>query len=140
MRFHIYRKMKLKTEKFISVRNIKGIILLLNVKIKLIADNLCTPKNEILQKVTLLDVNKYLQNAAHKGYELCQKEYEEKLRWIPVEEKLPDIDSDYPNFSVEVHVKNTEQSYVIAYYYFNEERWCFNNNSIDNVTHWRSFL
>lgn len=23
------------------------------------------------------------------GYELCQKEYEEKLRWIPVEEILP---------------------------------------------------
>ena len=69
-----------------------------------------------------------------------KKEYEEKLRWIPVEEKLPEIDPDYQNFSVEVHVKNTEQSYVIAYYYFNEERWCFNNNSIDNVTHWRSFL
>ena len=26
-----------------------------------------------------------------KGYSDCQKEYEEKLRWIPVEEKLPDI-------------------------------------------------
>ena len=26
------------------------------------------------------------------GYELCQKEYEEKLRWIPVEEELPPID------------------------------------------------
>ena len=69
-----------------------------------------------------------------------KKEYEEKLRWIPVEEKLPGIDPDYPNFSVEVHVKNTEQSNVIAYYYFNEKRWRFVNNSIDNVTHWRYFL
>ena len=25
------------------------------------------------------------------GYDICQKEYEEKLRWIPVEEKLPEI-------------------------------------------------
>lgn len=74
------------------------------------------------------------------GYEYCQKEYKEKLRWIPVEEKLPEIDSDYPDFSVEVHVKNTEQSHVIAYYFFNEKRWCFDNNSIDNVTHWRYFL
>ena len=23
------------------------------------------------------------------GYDICQKEYEEKLRWIPVEERLP---------------------------------------------------
>ena len=74
------------------------------------------------------------------GYDRACQEYEEKLRWIPVEEKLPEIDSDYPNFSVEVHVKNTEQSHVIAYYFFNEKRWCFDNNSIDNVTHWRSFL
>ena len=25
-----------------------------------------------------------------KGYSDCQKEYEEKLRWIPIEEKLPE--------------------------------------------------
>ena len=32
------------------------------------------------------------------GYELCQKEYEEKFRWIPIEEKLPEFDnSKYPN-------------------------------------------
>ena len=102
-------------------------------KLKEIADKLCTPKNEILYNVTLEEVNSYLNESAKQGYELCKKEYEEKLRWIPVEEKLPDIDSDYPNFSVEVHVKNTEESYVIAYYYFNEERWCFNNNSIENI-------
>lgn len=29
--------------------------------------------------------------AFQNGYEQCQKEYEEKLRWIPVEEKLPEI-------------------------------------------------
>lgn len=87
--------------------------------------------------MNILGVAKY---AFKDGYDFCKQEYEEKLRWIPVEEKLPEIDSDYPNFSVEVHVKNTEQSHVIAYYFFNEKRWCFDNNSIDNVTHWRSFL
>ena len=30
------------------------------------------------------------RNWFKKGFELCQKEYEEKLRWIPVEEKLPE--------------------------------------------------
>ena len=25
------------------------------------------------------------------GYDFCKKEYEEKLRWIPVEEKLPPL-------------------------------------------------
>lgn len=69
-----------------------------------------------------------------------KKEYEEKLRWIPVEEKLPEIDQDYPDFSVEVHVKNSNQSHIVAYYYFNVKSWCFDNNSIDNVTHWRSIL
>ena len=87
--------------------------------------------------MNILGVAKY---AFKDGYDFCKQEYEEKLRWIPVEEKLPEIDSDYPNYSVEVHVKNTEQSHVIAYYFFNEKRWCFDNNSIDNVTHWRSFL
>ena len=90
------------------------------------------------------DIANAFQNGAEFGYALAEnrikKEYEWKLRWIPVEEKLPEIDSDYPNFSVEVHVKNTEQSHVTAYYFFNEKRWCFDNNSIDKVTHWRYFL
>ena len=32
------------------------------------------------------------RSAFQNGYELCQKEYEEKLRWIPVEEELPGKD------------------------------------------------
>ena len=32
------------------------------------------------------------RDAFKNGYELCKKEYEEKLRWIPVEKKLPPID------------------------------------------------
>ena len=38
------------------------------------------------------------RSAFQNGYELCKKEYEEKLRWIPVEERLPEFDnSKYPN-------------------------------------------
>lgn len=59
-------------------------------KVKKIADNLCTPKNEILYNVTLNEVNDYLKIAAIQGYQLCQKEYEERLRWIPVEKRLPE--------------------------------------------------
>ena len=59
-------------------------------KLKEIADKLCTPKNEILYNVTLEEVNSYLNESAKQGYELCKKEYEEKLRWIPVEERLPE--------------------------------------------------
>ena len=32
------------------------------------------------------------RSAFQNGYELCQKEYEDKLRWIPVEEELPGKD------------------------------------------------
>lgn len=36
------------------------------------------------------EFHNYHQEAFKEGYTLCQKEYEEKLRWIPVEEKLPE--------------------------------------------------
>ena len=41
---------------------------------------------------------KNLQMCYDAGYLQCQQEYEEKLRWIPIEEKLPEFDnSKYPN-------------------------------------------
>ena len=40
----------------------------------------------------------HVEKAVIFGYELCQQEYEEKLRWIPVEERMPD-------YGVEVFVK-----------------------------------
>lgn len=35
------------------------------------------------------DTGRYVGYLA--GFKDCEKEYEEKLRWLPVEEKLPDI-------------------------------------------------
>ena len=43
-------------------------------------------------------INESTINSFEAGYEYCQKEYEEKLRWIPVEERMPD-------YGVEVFVK-----------------------------------
>ena len=103
----------------------------LNVKIKLIADNLCTPKNEILQKVTLLEVNEYLQNAAHKGYELCQKEYEEKLRWIPVEESKPEKKEE----QYQIQVLNRKNDIQVIW--FGSE---YDLTFINRFKAWRYFL
>lgn len=36
------------------------------------------------------EFHNYHQVAFKEGYEMCKKEYEEKLRWVPVEEKLPE--------------------------------------------------
>lgn len=38
------------------------------------------------------EFHNYHQEAFKEGYSLCQKEYEEKLRWIPIEEKEPPAD------------------------------------------------
>ena len=39
-----------------------------------------------------IDITRPVEFSVKAGYDFCQKEYEEKLRWIPVEEKLPPID------------------------------------------------
>jgi len=64
------------------------------------------------------------------GFEDCEKEYEEKLRWIPIEEKLPEPNSDVLakgiNGRIEViHFKETQFSTV---------------HHLRYVTHWRYFL
>lgn len=41
-------------------------------------------------QLTKIDIIEQNLNAIDFGYELCQKEYEEKLRWIPPTEKLPE--------------------------------------------------
>ena len=70
------------------------------------------------------------------GYELCQKEYEEKLRWIPVEEKLPEIGQ-------RVLLKNEFYEYV-GFLSKNEKDFraltveiSHSNEKINGITHWR---
>ena len=55
-------------------------------EIKKIAYSICDSCNEIGFNQVLEGLNT--------GIELCQKEYEEKLRWIPIEEKVPEIKKD----------------------------------------------
>ena len=76
------------------------------------------------------------RSAFQNGYELCQKEYEEKLRWIPVEEELPEIGQ-------RVLLKNEFYEYVG---FLSKNKKDFraltveisdSNEKISGVTHWR---
>ena len=70
------------------------------------------------------------------GYDRACKEYEEKLRWIPVAEKMPEINKY--GFTEELSTKNeygitNQKGYKNAKGKFT---WC----DTPNVTHWRYFL
>ena len=71
--------------------------------------------------------------------EKVKKEYEEKLRWIPVEEKLPEIGE-------RVLLKNEFYEYV-GFLSKNKKDFraltveiSYSNEKISGVTHWRYFL
>ena len=79
---------------------------------------------------------------AKRAYLHCQKEYEEKLRWIPVDEKLPPL-NQYVLF------KYSEGEYcvgclnVYGYYcspYIPVENDYASIHLLSEVTHWRSIL
>lgn len=71
-----------------------------------------------------------------KGYSDCKKEYEEKLRWIPVEERLPDN-------NILVEVRNDSCTPKYSHSFLKKRMWV---NPYSNVytspvpTHWRHIL
>lgn len=76
------------------------------------------------------------------GYRVLQKEYEDKHRWIPVEEKLPPLNQ-------EVLFKYSEGEYCIGClnvygYYCSPYNPTENDHAsihlLSEVTHWRAFL
>ena len=72
------------------------------------------------------------------GYELCQKEYEEKLRWILVEEKLPENRE-----RVLVKVLRSDKSTIIVTGSVVLDSklgvyWQSGHSTQRNVTHWLS--
>lgn len=78
------------------------------------------------------------------GAKDCNQKWEEKLRWIPVEEKLPEIDESLSkselHYSISVEVMNGVK---IQSAYFNTEtgKWrSLITGYIINPTHWRRFL
>ena len=72
------------------------------------------------------------------GADFIKKEYEEKLRWIPVEEKLPEIGQ-------RVLLKNEFYEYV-GFLSKNKKDFraltveiSYSNEKINGVTHWRFY-
>lgn len=71
------------------------------------------------------------RSAFQAGYEQCQKEYEDKLRWIPVEEKLPETYS-----KILATIKSPECTWVEEIG-FGEGRFQLpGRGDTDFVTHW----
>ena len=88
--------------------------------------------------------------------EKVKKEYEEKLRWIPIEEKLPEISSleKYNVVNVKFKTFKTDEEMVCSATLEEISQHCFENSpkhkrwfifpsaghELKTVTHWRSFL
>ena len=73
------------------------------------------------------------------GYEACQREYEDKLRWIPVEEKKPESNK------IAIIFKTKEERIYYGFYglscnFYVMLAEIFDKNiQVDEVTHWRYF-
>ena len=91
-------------------------------------------------QLTKMDIVEQNLNAIDFGYELCKREYEEKLRWIPVEEKLPE------SHKVEVMFKTKKGEFYFGFYGLSCNFYAMlaglldKNIQVDNVTHWRLIL
>ena len=67
--------------------------------------------------------------------EKVKKEYEEKIRWIPVEEKLPES-TKFVLCKCEV---NGRVDYIVSKYYKSGWQLHVFYSKVVKVTHWRSF-
>lgn len=93
-------------------------------------------------KLTKMDIIEQNLNAIDFGYDICKKEYEEKLRWIPIQEKTPEKDEKRieSNFSKFVLVKDIHGIPQSAYYNYKNKGFysnAFSEHEIMCVTHWR---
>ena len=76
----------------------------------------------------------------------CKKEYEEKLRWIPVEEKLPEFnDSEYPNgnfeeYEVKFCTGGMSPKYFIRISHLINKTKFSGEFDWTHATHWRRIL
>lgn len=92
-------------------------------EIKKIAYSICNSCNEIGFNQVLEGLNT--------GIELCQKEYEEKLRWIPVEESKPEIKEE----QYQIQVLNRKNDIQVIW--FGTE---YDLSFINRFKAWRYFL
>lgn len=64
-------------------------------------------------------------------------EWADANRWISVEDELPEIDVEYPSYSISVIVINHCGDWSKGYWSFNDELWITENyGSIHEITHW----
>lgn len=74
------------------------------------------------------------------GYDRACQEYEEKLRWIPVEEKLPESNK------IAIEFKTKKERIYYGFYglscnfYVMLAEILDKNIQVNEVTHWRYFL
>lgn len=96
-------------------------------------------------QLTKMDIIEQNLNAIDFGYELCKREYEEKLRWIPVEESMP-IEREIVIIKVNRRLTEKVTSTHIAIgecliNSFTGNLWIFDKSySAGYVTHWRHIL
>lgn len=93
-------------------------------------------------KLTKMDIIEQNLNAIDFGYDICKKEYEEKLRFIHIQEKTPEKDEKRieSNFSKFVLVKDIHGISQSAYYNYKKKGFysnAFSEHEIMCVTHWR---
>ena len=71
------------------------------------------------------------------GYNMACQEYEEKLRWIPVEEKLPEKQGHYLVIAPKSFPKNCK---VVVAEFYEDSNTFYSESSdcpIEDATHWR---
>ena len=71
------------------------------------------------------------------GYNMACQEYEEKLRWIPVEEKLPEKQGHYLVIAPKSFPKNCK---VVVAEFYEDNNTFYSESSdcpIEDATHWR---
>ena len=79
------------------------------------------------------------------GADFIKKEYEEKLRWIPVEEKLPEVKKFEPNQSrfrqsEDIELKLKSGRITIGYYDIPTANFIYHDSNFDKVVEWRCIL
>lgn len=72
------------------------------------------------------------------GYDICQKEYEEKLRWIPITEKIPE---NRERVLIKV-LRSDKSTYIVTGSVVLDSKlgiyWQSGHATQLNVTHWLS--
>ena len=64
---------------------------------------------------------------------------EEKLKWIPVQDKKPKSEDNFSSFSVPVLVKS-KTNYFVAVYLYDEDFWNFEAGKLTGITHLRDTI